>query len=68
MSSNTPIFYEILLMMKKNNRQNEFIFAVVAIILTIVFLGTLFYVKSKNIEKEEIAIQPPIAVSYFSAI
>jgi|TARA_B110000977_G_scaffold2766_1_gene3770 hypothetical protein len=68
MSSNTPIFLEILLMMKKNNRQNEFIFAVVAIILTIVFLGTLFYVKSKNIEKEEIAIQPPIAVSYFSAI
>jgi hypothetical protein len=55
-------------MMKKNNRQNEFIFAVVAIILTIVFLGTLFYVKSKNIEKEEIAIQPPITVSYFSAI
>ena len=55
-------------MMKKNNRQNEFIFAVVAIILTIIFLGTLFYVKSKNIEKEEIAIQSPIAVSYFSAI
>lgn len=68
MSSNTPIFLEILLMMKKNNRQNEFIFAVVAIILTIIFLGTLFYVKSKNIEKEEIAIQSPIAVSYFSAI
>tara|TARA_B100000795_G_scaffold204_1_gene109 strand:- start:5406 stop:5573 length:168 start_codon:yes stop_codon:yes gene_type:complete len=55
-------------MMKKNNRQNEYVFAIVAIILTIVFLVTLFYVKSKNIEKEGIAIQQCTSTSYFAAV
>ena len=55
-------------MMKKNNRQNEYIFAIVAIILTIVFLITLFYFKSKNIENEETAIQQYTSVSYSAVI
>lgn len=54
--------------MKKNNRQNEFIFAIVAIILTIVFLVTLFYVKSSNAEEEELAIQQLMSISCFKVL
>ena len=54
--------------MKKNNKQNEFIFAVVAIILTIVFLVTLFYVKSSNVEKEEALLQRTTSVSYVAVL
>jgi uncharacterized membrane protein len=34
--------------MKKNNEQKEFVFAVAAIFLSIIFLTTLFYVKYSN--------------------
>jgi uncharacterized membrane protein len=34
--------------MKKNNEQQEFVFAVAAIFLSIIFLITLFYVKYSN--------------------
>ena len=34
--------------MKKNNKQKEFVFAVAAIFLAIIFLITLFYVKYSN--------------------
>ena len=68
MSANTCTFWQTISMMKKNNRQNEYIFAIVAIILTIVFLITLFYFKSKNIEKEETAIQQSTLISNFLAI
>jgi heme/copper-type cytochrome/quinol oxidase subunit 2 len=34
--------------MKKNNEQKEFVFAVAAIFLSVIFLITLFYVKYSN--------------------
>jgi len=34
--------------MKKNKEQKEFVFAVVAIFLAVIFLVTLFYVKYAN--------------------
>jgi len=34
--------------MKKNNEQKEFVFAIAAIFISVIFLVTLFYVKYSN--------------------
>tara|TARA_B100000795_G_scaffold262559_1_gene240626 strand:- start:555 stop:734 length:180 start_codon:yes stop_codon:yes gene_type:complete len=38
----------INLSMKKNNEQKEFVFAIAAIFISVIFLVTLFYVKYSN--------------------
>jgi heme/copper-type cytochrome/quinol oxidase subunit 2 len=40
--------YNIISSMKKKNEQKEFVFAIAAIFLGIIFLITLFYIKYSN--------------------
>jgi hypothetical protein len=48
MSVNRSTLLKTYYIMKNTKRQNEFIFAVAAIFLTILFLVILFYVKASN--------------------
>jgi|TARA_B110000091_G_scaffold192476_1_gene216925 heme/copper-type cytochrome/quinol oxidase subunit 2 len=54
--------------MKKNNKQKEFVFAVAAIFLAIIFLITLFYVKysSENNTLDSKEKQPEV-ISYVTS-
>jgi|TARA_B110000114_G_C14858808_1_gene303880 uncharacterized protein (UPF0333 family) len=58
----------IISSMKKNNKQKEFVFAVAAIFLAIIFLITLFYVKysSENNTLDSKEKQPEV-ISYVTS-